>query len=177
MNNPFELKIIRHHWVKDDGINDRDDLCSHGVLFVRIGTEILSDENTGSWCTTAAGLHLMRTLYSDYSPGDYTGQLIPCCGHFMTLSEDGIHADIHGCPNGINWQVNHTENMVELTTESGIKSIILLEEYKTAVLEFANSVETFYGNPKLKILPDDELGKNGFKLFWNEWNSLKNPIL
>ena len=91
MNNPFELKIIRHHWVKDDGINDRDDLCSHGVLFVRIGTEILSDENTGSWCTTAAGLHLMRTLYSDYSPGDYTGQLIPCCGHFMTLSEDGIH--------------------------------------------------------------------------------------
>ena len=173
MNNPFELKIIRHHWVKDDGINDREDLCSHGVLFIRIGKEILSDENTGSWCTTAAGLHLMRTLYADYDPGDYAGQLIPCCGHFIIPNVDGIRADVHGCFTGIDWIVNHDEGMVELITESGIKTTIPLEDYKKVILEFANSVETFYGNPKLKVLPEDELEKNGFELFWNEWHSLK----
>lgn len=139
--------------------------------------EILSNENTGSWCTTAAGLHLMRTLYSDYSPGDYTAQLIPCCGHFITTNKDGIHADIHGCPSGIDWTVNNTNEMVELATELGAKTTIPFEEYRKVILEFANSVETFYGDPKLKVLPDDELEKNGFKFFWNEWNSLKNPIL
>ena len=173
MSNLFELKIMRQHWIKDDGTYDNEDLCSHGLIYLKIGDEILSDTETGSWTTTAAGLHLLRTLYSDYHSGDYAGQLIPCCGHFMIPSNDNTRADIFGCPNGIDWSVYHKENMVEIITDKGANITIAFDDYRKSIIDFVSDVELFFGNPKDKVIPDDDLTKNAFNLFWTEWHALK----
>lgn len=52
----FDIKILRQHWIKDDGNDDKYDLCSHGEIYIRIGNEILSNQETGSWTLSATGL-------------------------------------------------------------------------------------------------------------------------
>jgi len=177
VQNKFELKLLRSYWIKDDGLTDNNDLCSHGIVHLEIGDETLSDINTDGWCTTAAGLHLMRNLYSNYNPGDFEGQLIPCCGHLMFFNEDGSRIEIYGCNSGIDWKIRHTNNFVELNTEKGESIIIDFNLYKTAILNFASEVEAFYGNPSKKIIPDNELDRDTFEMFWIEWNSLKSEIV
>jgi len=178
MNTTFELKLLKSQWIKDDGKNDLNDLCSHGTLYLRIGDEILSDTNTPEWCTSVAALHLMRTLSSDYDPqNNYLAQLIPCCGHEMYYDETGSKVEIHGCPKGIDWRVVHYNTFVELITENGSSIKIDNSKYKSVVLNFVSEVETFYGNPYQKIIPDDALIKDTFELFWKEWNRLKKTTL
>ena len=173
MNGNFELKIIRQHWIKDDGLNDNNDCCSHGSVFIKIGNEILSTEDSGSWTLSAAGLLLMRTLRSDYAIGDFGSQLIPCCGHFMYHIETGNKVEIIGCPSGVNWKVVHSGSNVVLTTENGIATEVEIAVYTKHILEFVIAVEAFYGHPKDKILPNDENESDAFKLFWKEWHELK----
>lgn len=173
MQNTFELKLLRSHWINDDGLNYFNDLCSYGVLHLQIGEEILSDINTAAWCTTVAGLHLMRSLFSDYAPGNYSAQLIPCCGHEMYYSEDGTKVEIFGCPVGIDFNIIHKKNYVELITASGTTVTIETYYFINTILTFANDVEAFYGNPDDKILPDDKFTADTFKLFWTEWNELR----
>ncbi|MFD2603783.1 hypothetical protein [Flavobacterium suzhouense] len=115
----------------------------------------------------------MRTLYSDYKPGDFEAQLIPCCGHLMYFNEDGSRVEIYGCPTGIDWKVNHINSHVELITDNAISTTIDFNTYKTQIINFVSDIEAFYGSPNKKILPEDELGRDAFKLFWIEWNSLK----
>lgn len=177
MDSTFEIRILKQHWIKDDGLEDRNDLCSHARIYVKIGNETLSDIDTAGWCTTAAGLHLMRTLYSNYTPGDFDAQLIPCCGHFMYFNEDGSRVEIGGCPSGIDWNVNHYNYDIELTTKNGNSIKIDFYTYKNVILNFVAEVEAFYGNPNKKIKPDNDFERDTFEMFWIEWNSLKNDII
>lgn len=174
MSSQFELRIIRQHWIKDDGLDDKEDLCSHGRIYLKIGDEILSDTEIGSWTTTASGLHLLRTLYSDYHPGDYAGQLIPCCGHFMIPNNYGSRADIFGCPNGIDWNVQHKDNMIDIRTDNGTNITIAFDDYRKNIMDFVSDVELFFGNPNDKVMPDDDLTRSAFNLFWTEWHALRN---
>jgi hypothetical protein len=102
-NQEFEIRILRQHWIKDDGLDDKTDLCSHGVLYLKIGNEILSH----SWCISVSGLYLLRTLKQDYSIGDFDNYLVPCCGHFMIPNDEIDYVLICGCNNGIDWNVKH----------------------------------------------------------------------
>jgi len=173
MSSNFELKIIRQHWIDDNGLDDKSDRCSHGTVFIRIGNEILSTEDSGSWTLSVAGLLLMRTLKSDYAIGDYACQLIPCCGHFMYHNETGNKVEIIGCPIGIDWHVTHKDSTVILSSEKGIDTEVEINVYRKQILEFVNAVENFYGYTKDKILPDDENERDAFMLFWKEWYELK----
>lgn len=174
--NKFELKIIRQRWINDDGLDDKEDLCSHGNVFVQIGNEILSSENDSFWCTSAAALHLMRTIKQDYKIGDFPSQLIPCCGHFLHPDETGNSIMIVGCPNGIDWNVTHHDGIVKLMTVNNTLVNLSICDYKATVLNFVNEIESFYGNPDLKILPDDQFDKDSFHLFWKNWRELKAAI-
>ena len=40
-NENFELKLLDTHWIKET--DDPNDLCAHGHVFVKIGTEVISD--------------------------------------------------------------------------------------------------------------------------------------
>lgn len=175
MTNPeFEISILRQHWIKDDGLDSKTDLCSHGELYLKIGDEILSDSKSGSWCLSASGLFLLRTLQQDYSIGEFNNYLVPCCGHFMIPNKEKDYVLICGCNRGIDWNIKHVNGIVEFTTEKAVKTKIPIDVYVNQVIEFTNLVEQFYGNIDEKKVPKDDLDQNGFRQFWAEWNNLKS---
>ncbi len=172
-NNVFKIKILRQHWIKDDGENDIEDLCSHGELFLQIGNKVLSDTESGSWTLSATGLYLLRTLNIDYSKGDFDNQLIPCCGHMIIPSDDKNYVTIWGCPEGIDFSIKHNNGNVIITYKKEIKAITSFENYKTQILDLTDEIEIFYGDPNKKDVPKDEFEQKGFKQFWSEWTELK----
>lgn len=170
----FELIVLRQHWINDDGAEDKNDLCSHGEVFIRIGDEVLSDESAGSWTLSVAGLFLLRSLSKNCELQDNTNHLIPCCGHsFYPTNSGDVLVDVFGCDDGIDWKVKHIKNEVELETEGGTRIQLPFLRYKETVLYFVNEVEKFYGDPKNKTKPCDSFEAKGFSLFWSEWMELK----
>jgi hypothetical protein len=171
----FEIKILRQHWIQDNGSDDKHDLCSHGEVFIRVGSEELSNRESGSWSLSTAGLFLLRSLEQDCNFGEFENQLIPCCGHSIYPNEDKKDfALIMGCGDGVDWKINHLKDRVAFETATGTKAELLFEEYRKMVLEFTDEIEEFYGNPNNKVLPDDEFEKDGFNQFWTEWREKKD---
>ncbi|MES2487389.1 MAG: hypothetical protein V4581_15765 [Bacteroidota bacterium] len=170
----FTLQLLDSHWV----LEEEDypiDLCSHGYVIAAIGNEILCDRDSDAVTTSAAALHLMRTLKHDYKPNTFAGQLLPCCGHFMTAANDTLlQVHLHGCLHGIDWFVNHLDDMVVLASEKGTVVHISFENYKQQILAFADAVENFYTVSSPKIMPDDDFDRNGYIAFWNEWRILRD---
>ena len=170
----FEIKVIRQHWIADDGQVDHNDLCSHGEVYIRIGSEELSNKGSGSWALSATGLFLLRSLEQDCEFEQFGNQLVPCCGHFMIPDENGNnYVHIMGCPNGVDWKITHQNEEVIFESEKGSKGKLLFDGYKKMVLQFTDEIESFYGNPDDKIVEEDEFIKNGFRQFWAEWKELK----
>src|SRR5688500_4577363 len=159
MKGQFEIKIIDLHWIKN--ADDPTDLCAHGEVYLRVGEEILSNEQAGDWTLSAAALSLMRTIKMDYKKGDFGSQLIPCCGFFMIADDKEESVNIIGCPNGIDWTILHHDGTIEHLTDNGAKGIINVKDYKTAVFGFADQVGQFYWDRQRKSLPGDEFGKEG----------------
>jgi hypothetical protein len=173
-NTDFQIEILRQHWIEDNGEYDKEDLCSHGEVYIRIGTEELSNKDSGSWALSTTGLYLLRSLEQNCEIDQFSNQLVPCCGHFMIPDENGEnYVVITGCPNGIDWKITHFNGTVIFESKQGNKGQVSFEEYKKIVLKFTNDIENFYGNPNDKIIPDDDFDRNGFKQFWSEWRELK----
>lgn len=178
MKTSFDIKVLRQHWVKDDGKDNPEDLCSHGEIYLRIGDKELSNKGTGSWTLSSTALYLMRTVNRDYEIGEYASQLIPCCGHFFMVDEnkDGF-AIIMGCPNGIDWTIRHIgTDQIQHISENGEEGIIGKNEYRKLVIEFVSQVEKFYEKSKPKVIPKDEFDRKGYEVFWSEWKKLKEEI-
>ncbi len=177
MSNSFEIKILRQHWIRDDGLYSENDLCSHGELFLKIGNEVLSDKASGSWCLSASALFLLRTLKINHVIDDLENFLVPCCGHFLLIdtSEEPHYLVVMGCPNGIDWNIQHKNNFVELSTEKGEKAVLEFSEYAKMVLDYVNEIENFYGDINQKVF-DHEEDKETFQMFWKEWAELKGEI-
>ncbi len=172
-NQEFEIKILRQHWISDDGLYDKTDLCSHGVLFLRIGDEILSDLKSDSWTLSATGLYLLRTLKMDYNIEDFGNYLVPCCGHLLIPDDNKDYVSISGCNEGLDWNIKHENGNVKFTSEKGAVGKISFEQYKNMILDFTDEIESFYGDPNEKEVPNDEFDQNGFQQFWAEWTELK----
>jgi len=69
MKPQFDIKILRQHWIGNEGKDNPEDLCSHGEVYLRIGEEVLSSGESGSWTLSSIALYLMRTLNKDYEIG------------------------------------------------------------------------------------------------------------
>ena len=174
-DNSFDIKILDLHWIKD--IDDPTDLCLHGHVFVRIGNEILADQNSLDITVSSTALYLMRTLKNDYKKDDYASQLLPCCGHFFMADEENDFVIICGCPSGIDWTISHIDNSrIKHASEKGNEAIIDLENYKNIVLHFADKVEAFYKTSLPKIIPTDDFDKKGYLTFWKEWHQLRDEL-
>jgi hypothetical protein len=167
----FELKILSINWL--EGLDNPEDLCAHGEVFVKIGSEVIIDGSKGNgWTVSAAALHLMRTVQIDYNPGDFSGQLIPCCG-FTMYAKDSRHVDLIGCPSGFDWFVKHSIGVVELRSIAGRSIMLPISEYSHIVKSFADQVTDFYKCSAPKLLPDDPMDKAGYEAFWSEWKDLR----
>lgn len=175
MKSQFDLKILRQHWVLDDGKDNKNDLCSHGEVYLRIGQEELSNSKTGSWTLSTTALYLMRSLKNNYDIGSYGSQLLPCCGHCFIAEPESVI--IIGCGIGIDWSILHVENdQVKHVSERGSEGLISKSLYQELVLKFVNEVEEFYQKSESKELPEDEFDRIGYEAFWKEWKQLKLGI-
>lgn len=175
--NIFEIKPLRQHWVRDDDQYDAYDLCSHGEILITINDETVADSLSGSFCLSAAALHLMRTIDANYKAGDFYNFLIPCCGHFMVVDENHQDVNIYGCPYGIDLTIMHNDDTVQIKSEKAITAELPIDSYEKIVLAFVLDVEGFYGNPVDKILPNDPADQAAFHLFWQEWKRRKTTLI
>jgi len=169
----FDIRIINLHWINNE--DDAIDLCAHGHVFVKIGNEIVADENSLDITVSSTALYLLRTLNQNYSPGDFASQLLPCCGFSFMPDRANNTIAILGCASGIDWMVEHIDNTyVKHTTASGANTIISKKQYQEIVFGFVDQVEAFYNASSPKKLPEDEYDKLGYLMFWEEWWRLRN---
>lgn len=172
-NQEFDIKILHLNWIKH--LDDPTDLCAHGSVYVKIADKIIVDEKDGDgWTLSAASLNLMRTLDRDYKPGDFAGQLIPCCGFFLVADDEGDQVDICGCGSGFDWTIQHEDQLVRHIADDGEQAVIDKGDYQRMVLSFADKVQQFYEDSKPKALPSDEFDRKGYEAFWKEWKTLRN---
>ena len=169
----FEIQILRQHWIKDDGENDLEDICSHGELYIRIGSTVLSNTENGAWALNVCGLFLMRSLDQNCKINEFENYMAPCCGHFWIPDDHRNYVIIQGCNSGVDWKTEHEDGLVKITSEKGDVGELSFDDYKKIVSDFVQKVEKFYGDPMLKNVPKDKFDQDGFNQFWTEWNSLK----
>ena len=162
---PFRIDAENLYWIKNDGIDDPDDLCLHGHVIAKIGEEIFDYNATVS----ATGLYLLSTLTVNHI-AHYEEAMLPCCGHWMIANDDLTAVDISGCTNGIDWSVIHEDGKIKLVTEAGNETFIDLDYYKAEVHAFADKIADFYrmSSPK-NLLKADTMSRDGYIAFWNEW--------
>ena len=160
----FSIDAVDLHWL--EGSKEEEDLCLHGKAIAQIGDEHFEYDAAVS----STALYLLKSLTEDHVMGK-SNQLLPCCGFSMFPNGDLTEVEICGCQNGIDWSVLHEDGYVVLITESGKKTEISIEEYKQTVFAFADKIENFYKESKEKDLPNDELDRNGYIAFLNEWKA------
>jgi hypothetical protein len=169
MKNQFELKLLTIGWMEN--LPEEEDRCAHGHVLARIGSTILSDGQRDKWTVSAAALFLLRTLTQNHTPTTPVGdQLLPCCGFTMWPDVTSDDVLLLGCPNGVDWRVEHLPDGVCLTVPAGESVVVATAEYQRAVLRFADEVYAFYQNSKPKLPPNDPEDAAGYTLFWREWH-------
>jgi hypothetical protein len=171
IHNQFEIRVIELHWI--DNTDEAKDLCAHGKVYLRINDEIVCDESNLDVTVSATALYLLRSLTENYKKDDYGSQLLPCCGFFTYFDENG-RSVICGCPNGIDWTIEHLDSrLIKHISEGGKEAIINKEDYKKMVFDFADKVENFYKESKPKIIPIDDFDRGAYYEIWEEWKKLR----
>jgi hypothetical protein len=113
----------------------------------------------------------IRTLCENYKPYKYGNYLLPCCGNFF-VKELNKPVLMMGCNKGIDWTIEHIENMkIKHISENGSKAIISEKEYRKMVYQFNDKVKSFYDNSILRS-PGDKFDEEGYNAFIDEWNKL-----
>ena len=166
----FEYKVTKFNWVTDD---PKIDLCLHGSVYAKIGNHVICDHSHGDgWCVSAGVLYLLRTLERDHIHGNRVGEfLIPCCGDLMIADQSSNDVEIFsGCPNGINWSVEHIGDSVKITDENLYSTLVSFHDYKTEVLNAAEAVKMFYSKSQEKVTDKGSVDELGYTRFWEEWN-------
>ncbi len=173
MKKQFEINVLRLHWIKDDDVDDPKDICVHGEVLVRIGDEIISNQQSGSWSLATTALFLMRSLYNDYEPGKFQNYLLPCCGHLIIPGDSADSpVSVDGCNIGIDWTIEHSEKGIYLTSENGKTIRISKDQFQLEIHHLIEAIEQFYSQSKPKIYFTN-FEKEGWTAFWNEWKKLK----
>lgn len=164
----FAIDIDDLFWIENRQ-NDPNDLCAHAHARARIGEECFAYDATVS----ATALYLLKSLTENHMINTEI-QLLPCCGFSVYARGSQLDTvDIIGCPNGIDWSVIHGEGTVKLVTQSGLETLLLLEDYRQKVYNFADRIEAFYRGCTPKILPKEKEDREGYIAFWNEWHRLR----
>lgn len=161
----FKIDVENFQWI--GGLaDDPADLCLHGHVTVQVSDLILEDYGTVS----ATALYLLKTLKEDKIMSEMDIQMIPCCGHSIFANKDLTEVEIVGCNKGTDWSVVHEGDYIKIILPTGHEEEVLFSDYKAEVVRFADKVEEFYGSCTPKILPNDEIDRNGYIAFWNEWH-------
>lgn len=174
-NQNFKIDIKEVDWLDDEmGALDR---CAHGNINIIIGNESMMQRDD-RWNLSAAGLHLLRTLFENHNSNHKVGDvLVPFEGHHLDYHPNSrVHIETGGAYDlGSDWYVEHENNNVRLITHNQTITLTWIE-YKNEVLKLVNAVEDLFNNSEDRILPDNEYDKEAYLKFWSEWHELKNKI-
>jgi hypothetical protein len=165
---PVSIRCVGLSWIT--GVtDDPNDLCAHGRVEVRVGKDLLvAPSDDQSVTVSAAALYLMRTLQKDHTSASRVGdQLFPCCGSGMWDVAEDTDVVITGCPNGIDMDVVHAGGDVILRTPDAREWRVALNDWKSAVFEFADQVSGFFAASSVKAPSGDDAP--GFRKFLAEW--------
>jgi len=165
----FSIQYEGFEWL-GGAADDPEDLCLHGMVSVRMGAESFAY----LCCASASALRMLKTLTENHEVTNSGEQMLPCCGHGMIANEAMDTVSIIGCDNGIDWTVRHEDSEIRLITATGRQVVIDSALYRKEVLRFTDAVEVFYKSCSAKILPQDEIGRDGYQDFWNEWYRRRN---
>ena len=166
----FRIEYGPMEWINGPA-DDPNDLCAHGEVTVILGDQTL----TYACCTSASAMRMLRSLTEDHNIEDcWAGQqMLPCCGHEMLA--EGENVVIFGCPNGVDYAVQHDGDMVRLTTEDGVCICVPFTQYLAETVPFLDALEVHYQSASAKVFYDD-IQKLGYEAFWNEWNRRRNNL-
>ena len=173
----IELYAIDMHFLGNDEQIRSNDLCVHGNTYLNINGVVISDkvEENSDFCVSASALRFLRSLFGGHESG-HEEQLIPCCGYMMVPAEDGKSVEIIGCPDGIDFDVKINGEKVLIVLEDKTELELGYEEYKSAVLKFAEQVGKFYESSTKRVYFSD-YEKQGFMAFIYEYRELYNKAL
>lgn len=163
----FEIKIKKLYWI-DGSQDNKEDLCLHGDLEIRVNNEIVEYSPTVS----ATGLRLLRSLFTDHHGGKGE-HLFPCCGNTMIANEKLDKVEIIGCDQGLDWSISHKDGFVTIKVDENMKTTYYYLQYRKEVLSFIKEVEKFYKKAGKRVLPEDKMDREGYLAFWREWEDLK----
>ena len=165
----MELYATDLHFLGDTPKDRVHDYCVHGKVVFKIDACNLSNEDS-DWCVSASAYRFLRSIFDNHFTGA-DEQMIPCCGHFLIPSQNKTCVTIIGCPNGIDFDIIHEDNNIIIRTQDGTTYTVTFNDYKAAVLSYANQIQDFYHqNPPRQI--EDSFNQDGFSAFCNEWYSL-----
>ena len=156
-------------------MDDPNDFCAHGRVKFQINNKDFIKPSDGLWTVSTAALFLLRALEESHATeknvtvteGNY---LFPCCGFSVWPNEGKYKVICIGCNQGIDLSViiNKDSNTVVISKDNS--ETIGYSAWQTAVCKFVDQVAEFYQKSIKKIEPTDELDRQGWKLFWEEWN-------
>lgn len=160
----FFIDATNLAWI-NGAADDPHDLCLHGHAKVTVGARTLEYADA---TVSAAALYLLKTVTEDHL-SHTDNQLLPCCGFFLLPNEALDNVVIVGCDKGVDWSVLHAGEQVRLRLDDGYEVTVPLAAYRAEVFRFADKIEAFYAACTPKAPPEDELDRNGYAAFWNEW--------
>ena len=177
--NKFKIRILDQYWITKNPDN-KIDLCSHGLIDLRVNDNCISDETDDDWTINTAGLMLLRTVESDHYVDD-TYPIIPYCGQLGMI----------GCPISIDWTVEHQDDNViikdikKYPTTDGKEVIeykgVIVEigkiQYAREVVRFCDSIKDYFKGKERDFKND--YNKQEWESFWQEFNNLleKNRLI
>jgi hypothetical protein len=164
------LQISELGWVND--LEDEpNDPCAHGDVLFRVNQTTFVTPADGNITVSTAALYLLRTLEHDHTkaqPAAEANLLFPCCGFTAFPDGESRYGFICcGCPNGVDFEIVHTDNMVTIEASDGRKETVELSEWTSAVYRFADDVQRLYERSTEKNA-SEEFGEM-WPLFWEEW--------
>ena len=166
----FKISVTNLHWI-DGTLDNPDDFCLHGDPVAIIGEFKLEYKDA---TVSATALYLLKTITENHYPGK-DNQMLPCCGFSMIPDTDLQNVTIIGCPNGVDWKIEHSNKNVIITLDNGHVEMIDIEDYKKEVFAFADLIEGFFNRCKPKRIDTlNQADKDGYIAFWNEWRRRRN---
>lgn len=168
------IRVIAHNltWIQG-AADDPMDQCAHGrVEFTVDGHPVVSAES-GEWTLSAAALYLLRSITDDHTsarPISEGNFIFPCCGFNVWECGERYPVMAMGCNSGVDVWLEHQDESIVLSKDGGSWSVPK-NEWRRAVLAFADQIERFYAECSPKANLDVAEDRQGWAAFWREWRT------
>jgi hypothetical protein len=166
------ITLVAHDlcWI-NDATEDPQDQCAHGTVEFRVNDTTFVKPEDGQWTVSGAALFLLRTLSHDHTATvrvTDSNFLFPCCANTAWPDDGEFSTLCVGCNTGIDIEITHQEGAVRLTSPAGTE-VVSENQWRLAVLGFAEQVLDFYKRCAPKADLDDDHDRQGWTAFWQEW--------